>query len=293
MEKDISIIIVNYNTAEIVRNCINSVLPQTGLNYEIIVADNASSDNSVELLRKFGDKIKLIVNDEDIGFGKACNQAEKYTTGKYLFFLNPDTWMHEPNDLKKIYEFAQANPQCGLITTNIVGIDGVENAKPKYFYPGEKTILETMPPMPGKIAWVLGAVIIIPANIFREINGFDEDFFLYSEDLDICLRIRKAGYEIGHISDVTITHISGVTEINSSKYDWTLRRHKAYILFYQKHYSSASIKKIAQEKIAYARPRAIKHKIFNILLFFRRKYHKERLSYYQAICDVYKDYLPY
>jgi len=290
--KDISIIIVNYNTAEIVRNCINSILPQTGIDYEIIVADNASSDNSVELLQGFKDKIKLIINNDDLGFGKACNQAAEYATGKYFFFLNPDTLLHKPDDLKKIYEFAQANPQYGLITTQLVDPTGEVTDEPGYSYPNEKYLVDPLPPLPGKIAWVLGAVMIIPSDIFYKINRFDEDFFLYAEDLDVCLRIRKSGYEIGCFSDVSITHIGGASETKTDQYALTTRKYSAKHMFYKKHYSPASIKKLMKKTYNRARFRTFTHKILAFLCI-NKDYHLKKTRHYQAICDLKKAYAKY
>src|SRR5579863_6660591 len=100
-----SVIIVNYNTAELVKQCIDSLLKQTGIEFEIIVVDNASHDHSLTVLNEYGTKIRLLANTENAGFGKANNQGFRLGQGRYLFLLNPDALLQSPTDLRYLISF--------------------------------------------------------------------------------------------------------------------------------------------------------------------------------------------
>lgn len=248
---DISVIIVNYKTPQEVKNCVESVLQQKNVNFEIIVVDNDSQDKSVEVLENFGGQLKLIKNSENIGFGRANNLAAHQALGKYILLLNPDAWLQYPNDLEKMVKFMENNKQFGLVGTKIVNKCGRET-RPNKFYPGERYIGYPYKNLPGAIAWVLGACMIIPKKIYEKIAGFDEDYFLYGEDPDICLRIRKLGYEIGYFFDVAITHIGAVTERETSWYDRTIRKQKGLLLFYQKHYTPSAVRTLVRHDLKQA-----------------------------------------
>lgn len=253
MNLDISIVIVNYNTAEDVKHCIESVLMQQDIQFEIIVVDNASQDDSVVILKQFGSKIHLIESDKNLGFGQANNLAATQARGKYLFLLNPDALMLAQHDLKKIVQFMNDNKQFGLVGTRIVKANGKDESKPNYAYPGERFIGRPYRGLPGKIAWVLGASIVMPKKIFDKIGGFDSDFFLYGEDPDICLRVRKLGYQVGYFPDVVVKHIGGTSERGTNWYQLTLKKQKALYLFYKKHYSLSAMQFLIRRDIRQAR----------------------------------------
>ena len=285
---DISIIIVNYNTAHFLEACIDSILDQKNADYEIIVVDNGSTDNSFEVLAEYEEKITLIKNNENLGFGKANNIGAKVAKGNYLFLLNQDTEFTSDQDLKKITDFVKTNKQYGLVSTHITEMKTKRETKPRISYPGEKIVRETITGLPGDIAWVLGAVMILPKEVYAQINGFDEDFFLYGEDIDICLRVRKAGYAIGYFSEVEILHFGGSTEIHSGQYARTQRKQKALVLFYQKHYSPDDCLSLFQYELKRARFRALTHKI---RCFFGAKRSCQRYEHYKAIVDICRDAL--
>ena len=291
---DISVIIVNYNTAHIIKTCITSILKQEKINYEIIVIDNASQDQSLKTLQEFKDKITLIPSKINLGFGKANNEAFKHALGKYLLLLNPDAELQNSQDLNKIYSFMKTNPQYGLVGTKIVNENQNTETKPKHYYSGEKYIKHSLKALPGTIAWVLGACMIIPKEVYKKTGGFDEDFFLYAEDADLCLRIRKLGLEIGYFPAVTIHHIGSASEHKTSKYDLTLKKHQALLTFYKKHYSEQDVKLLVKKELHKANLRIFFHKL---ALFFSRvlnkesriKYHQNNIQHYQAICEVNKN----
>ena len=284
---DISIIIVNYNTAEFVKRCIKTVLKQLDVEFEIITIDNASRDNSSAVLNQFGGNIKVINNLNNFGFGKANNQGFKVSTGKFIFLLNPDAELQTCHDLRDIVLFMSNNPQYGLVGTRIVNSAGKDETKPKYFYLGEKYIGHPFQHLPGKIAWVIGASMILPRNVYEKIGGFDEKFFLYGEDADLCLRVRKLGYEIGYLEQVKIFHVDGASERKTSPYDLTLKQQEALHIFYKKHYSKMDIQFLVKRNIKLSRYRMFLHKLRLILGISPSR---SRYDHYRAMYDSSKNF---
>lgn len=242
---DISVIIVNYNTAALMAPCLDSVFKQTAANYEIIVVDNASQDDSVTVLQQYQDRITLIANQTNVGFGKANNQAAKVARGNYLFLLNPDAELQDTSAFVTLLAFMNNNLQCGLLGTRIVKTaDGAE-AKPCYFYPGQRYLKKQLQ-LPGKIAWVLGASMFIRQEVFAQVNGFDEDYFLYAEEVDLCLRIRQHAYTIEYCPAVVVRHIGGASESSNPPVARWQRKYAGLQLFLRKHYSQTEVIKLLQ-----------------------------------------------
>lgn len=282
MLANVSVIVVNYNSGDVVERCLLSILSQQGISCEIIVVDNASQDNSKAVLEKYKDKVKIIFNEENLGFGKANNVGFKEAKGNFIFLLNPDASFKTSYDLKNMVSFSSQNPQCGLIVPKVLREDG-NITEPKLRYTGEKNS-DVSGQLPGKWAWALGAAMLIPRNVYQKINGFDEDFFLYGEDLDICLRVRKAGYEIGYCDSVLIDHVGAYSEKKTDWYERETKKQKGIFLFYKKHYPQSRVIEIAKNEQRRSRWR----KLFHDLKFklFGREYSKNKALRYKAIFDV-------
>lgn len=251
---DVSIIIVNYNTAAIVRECINSVLTQVGLSYEIIVIDNASSDESNVVLTSLqiqGD-VDVVLNTENVGFGRANNQAFQRSHGRYIFLLNPDAVLLVSDDLQRLVAFMDANPSCGLAGTRILKGDVGHESAPARYYPGEKFLQRPLERLPGDIAWVLGASMIIRREVYASVQGFDEDYFLYAEEADLCLRIRSRGFAIAQYGEVAVRHIGGISERNSPIELVQRKKQAGLYLFYRKHYAAEEIVRLVKRDRARA-----------------------------------------
>ena len=194
---DFSIVIVSYNTADLIGECLASAFASEDCEKEIFVVDNASTDDSADVVRRQFPGVHLVANVENRGFAAANNQVLPLCRGRYLLFLNPDTVL-PPLSLKTLGDFLERNPRVGLAGARIVNPDGTDQESVSRRYPGEKFAVGELTGLPGRIACVLGAAMAARAEIIRAVNGFDESFFLYGEDEDLCLRIRKAGYEIGY-----------------------------------------------------------------------------------------------
>jgi N-acetylglucosaminyl-diphospho-decaprenol L-rhamnosyltransferase len=248
---DLSIIIVNHNTADMLIRCLHSIRSQSSHSSEVIIVDNASQDNSLEIAEGSLSRLTVIANKRNLGFARANNQALKISRGRYTYFLNPDTELKE-GVLYAIIEFMKSNPEVGLAGTRILNPDGSIQSSVERHYPGERHSRGELSGLKGDIAWVSGASMIARRSVMREVNGFDERFFLYGEDLDLCLAVRNAGWTIGYIPMAMVVHWGGMSERNTLPIDVWKKKFNAEILFYQKHYSDKTIRAIKRANIIQA-----------------------------------------
>lgn len=278
---DISIIIVSYNTAELTLACLESVFLSQGVSYEVFVVDNASGDGSAESIRIKFPAVKVIANNTNRGFGAANNQALRECSGRYVVFLNPDTTVG-PESFTKMITFMDVHPDVGLAGPRVLNPDGSRQDSVSYRYPGHRYGAKDLGSLPGEIACVLGACQIASAKLLHELGGFDEDFFLYGEDQDICLRIRKRGFRIGFIDEAVIMHHGGQSERTTMPAEVVRKKIRAELLFYSKHYRPETARTLCKKLIN----RAV-WRIFTIRIFLAAVPNKtdarEKLARYRVI----------
>jgi GT2 family glycosyltransferase len=225
--------IVNYNTKDDLKECLTSINENAkGLEYSIIVVDNNSTDGSQEFIKSLNGKTFsfIILNKENKGFGSACNQIAKKTRTPYLLFLNPDVLVTK-GSIERLDSFMKEHPEVVLATGKLLNLNGTLQLSCRRF----PTILRALfgraslsrklfPDNPitrnymlteldyNSIQypdWIRGAVMMVRTKLFSEVRGFDEQFFLYLEDTDLCLRFRKKGYEIAYVPDAVFYHKLG------------------------------------------------------------------------------------
>lgn len=240
---DISVVIVSYNTADLIEACLSSVMASQRLSLEMFVIDNASKDGSADVVREFSPSVHLIVNDANRGYGAANNQAIQECTGQYVILLNPDTTV-EPDSFSSMLSYMENNPGVGLAGPRVLNPDGSRQDSVSDRYPGHRYGGNDLGILPGKIACVLGACQIVRGDLLKSLGGFDEDFFLYGEDQDLCLRIRKRGFEIGFIEGAVIMHHGGQSERGTLPAEVIRKKIRAEFLFYRKHYRPETIRRI-------------------------------------------------
>lgn len=224
----VSIIIVNYNTRELLKNCLTSLYQFiSGIKYEIIVVDNASEDDSVKMVQsEFKDCI-IIESKKNVGFGGANNIGALNATGEYLFLLNSDTEFID-DALTTLVSFMESHPDCGICGGNLIDkaklpIHSYGPVLPSpwsdlhrfcncsmtlrygknwcYNYTGK----------PKKVGYITGADLLIKKNLFDELKGFDPDFFMYYEETELTYRVKKAGWNVYSVPEATIVHIKGAS----------------------------------------------------------------------------------
>ncbi len=224
MTPEFSIIIVNYNTKQLLLNCIHSlqIKLKNGPKYEIIVLDNASTDGSPIALKKISLKnLKVIQSKINLGFAKGNNIAAKQAKGKYLFFLNSDTLIKEIN-LSKIAQLFEKDQHIGLIAPKLLNIDNtiqpscyhsqnLKNAIKEYWL-GQKNAFSKYTPnkkTASEVDLVVAAAIFLPTKLFWQIGGWDERYFMYFEDLELCKKLKSANKKILYVPDLQVVHLHG------------------------------------------------------------------------------------
>ena len=248
---DVSIIIVNYNTTKLVIDCINSIyVHSTNIVFEIIVVDNCSPDRSIEKITQIFPDITLVLNDKNNGFGAANNLGNKYAKGKYLFLLNSDTLLLD-NALEQFYDFMENTPDAGICGGNLLTKDLKPNMsflqlKPCLFYQINELFFEvftriiyyknyrysTKNHVSEIKGFIIGADFFVRKELFDQVNGFDEDFFMYYEEVELTYRIEKLNYKSYVIPTIKIIHLEGgSTTISTNKLK---RMRESQKLYYSK-----------------------------------------------------------
>jgi N-acetylglucosaminyl-diphospho-decaprenol L-rhamnosyltransferase len=248
---DLSIIIVSYNTSDLIGTCLASVTAAADVNKEVFVVDNASTDGSADFIRKNFPSVCLVANTENRGFAAANNQILPQCRGRYVFFLNPDTEVVS-GAFKEALSYMDATPQVGLAGTKLINPDGTLHESVSYGYPGEKYTGRELATLKGPIACVQGSSMIARSDVIKTVGGFDEDFFLYGEDQDLCLRIRKSGFEIGYIESAVVIHLGGQSERQTSLPELWRKKTAAELLFYRKHYLPETVARIRRATLTQA-----------------------------------------
>jgi len=225
---DVSVIIVSYNNSKLLRDCLQSVIDNTkGVSYEIIVIDNNSTDGSQDMLRELYPDVTLLCNEENIGFSRANNQGYKRSSGKYLLFLNSDTLILG-DAVEKMTMYIRENPEVGILGPKILDshhqphrsymryLDAKKlffgSKRIRFFIDVEKYRLH----FPAydynsiqNVPWLSGACLMITKKVFEEAGLFDEHYFLYLEDMDLCMQVNRLGYGVVYYPLVEIIHMFG------------------------------------------------------------------------------------
>lgn len=254
---DLSIIIVNYNTKELTKQTLQSIFKYNhNLEYEVIVVDNASTDGSVNMIRREFPQVILIESKDNLGFSKANNIGIRKAKGRYILLLNSDTVL-EDNTLEIMLEFMDSNPDVGAAGCKVVLPDGSLDKACKRSFPtplnalynalkldrlfpynkkfGEYNLTYLNENQVHEVDCLVGAFMMVRRETIEEVGLLDEDFFMYGEDIDWCYRIKKSGWKIVYYPETGIIHYKGGSSKKKNPkliYEF----HRAMYLFYKKHY---------------------------------------------------------
>lgn len=262
---DISIVIVNYNVKDFLSQCIRSIhKSDTDLSYEIIVVDNNSTDGSKEIFEAISEKEEnfyYLYSNKNLGFGKANNLGFELAKGKYTLILNPDTLL-EPNTLQVMFDYMESNPDIGTSGCKVLNLDGTfQSACRRGFptpwasfcklfglqrlFPNSKLFAKynlsfLNEDETNDIDSLIGAFMFTITDLLKKINGFDESFFMYGEDLDLCYRIKQEGFRVSYYPKTTITHFKGESSKRSTLNE-TKHFYDAMEIFAKKHYGNSKL----------------------------------------------------
>ena len=248
----LSVVIVSYNVRDYLENCLQSVSRALeGIEGEVFVVDNHSDDDSVEAVRSQYPWVRLIENQENMGFSRANNIAIRESRGEYVLLLNPDTIVEEAT-LREVLRFMEEHPKAGGAGVMMHNADGSLAPESRRALPTpwvsclkmlgftKRYYMSHLPwDQPGRIEVISGAFCFLRKKALDEVGLLDEDFFMYGEDIDLSYRLMKGGWENWYLP-YSITHFKGKST-QKSDYRYVHIFYKAMLIFFRKHYSHLSL----------------------------------------------------
>ncbi|MBI2793269.1 MAG: glycosyltransferase [Ignavibacteria bacterium] len=261
-QPDVSVLIVNYNVKDYLLQCLRSVKASEGTaSIEIIVVDNASSDNSISELRELFPDVVWVELPENIGFGRGNNVGLKHCKGKYVLFLNPDTLIAH-NTVQTMVDYLEAHSDVGLAGCKVLNADGTFQLACRRGLPtpwasfcklfGLQALFPNSPLFARynltyksvdetyDVDALIGAFMMGRLEVVRSVNGFDPEFFMYGEDLDLCYRIQKRGLHVRYVHTTSIVHFKGESTRRSS-IDEVQIFYNAMRIFARKHFGRSTL----------------------------------------------------
>ncbi len=249
---NLSVVILNYNVRYFLELCLHSVKAATSkIDAEIIVVDNNSSDNSCEMVKQLFPDVILIENKENLGFSKGNNQGVALAKGEYICILNPDTVVPEDAFLQ-LLDFSKAKKNLGIVGCKLIDGSGKFLPESKRNIPVVKVALQKIRGNSSnyyanhvqengiaKVDILVGAFMFMKRAMFNELNGFDEDYFMYGEDIDLSYKSIKKGFNNYYVGTTICVHYKGESTLKDTSY--AKRFYGAMQVFYKKHFKSNSI----------------------------------------------------
>lgn len=221
----IGVVVVSYASADTLEHCVQRLLLAEGV-ARVVVVDNASPDDSAERMARLAaaePRLTLVRNDRNRGFGAACNQGASALAEHWVAFVNPDAYV-EPDTLSRLVTYARARPGAGLLGVHLVDASGQPDGAARRMEPtlgellrgawqgGDRLAMGRDPALDLQPVDALsGALMLMPHALFVSLGGFDEGYRLHAEDLDLCRRVRDAGYEVLVANDIGVVHVRGVS----------------------------------------------------------------------------------
>jgi hypothetical protein len=272
---DVSVVIVSFNTREVLKRCLHALRTEGNqLASEIIVIDNGSSDGSVEMVAAEFPQVQLIDPRRNLGFAAANNLAFLAARGKYFILLNSDAFV-SPEAIQRAFQHMEDEPGTALGGARLIGEDGGWQPSARYFpsllndflslsglahryrksrFIGRADRTWADPMQVADVDWVPGAFSIIRASALEKVGNFDESFFLYYEEVDLCRRLKAAGYAVRYWPDVVVTHLGGESSKSmqhavrsKAGAQLTLWRMRSGLLYYRKHHGGGAWRTLAAE----------------------------------------------
>jgi len=249
-----SIVVVSFNVRSLLADCLMSINSVVGV-AEIVVVDNASGDGSVDMVRTTFPRVRLIVNEQNPGFGAAANQGLRACTTPYALLLNADTRLRA-DTLIGLARALDADDQAAVAGPRLVGADGqiqascfpfptplhvfldLAGGNPSRQLPrlGKHTPHREAQDQPCSVDWTLGAALALRREAIDAVGGFDEGYLMYCEETDLCYRLRAAGWRTIFVPATTVEHIGGASTAQQRR-RWDIQLFRSRFRFYEQHYS--------------------------------------------------------
>lgn len=240
---DLSVIIVNWNGRDLLKQCLDSLAHVTALALDVIVVDNASTDGSPALVRESYPQVRLLENRENLGFSRANNQGIRVATGRHILLLNSDTIV-QPGAFEAMVALLDRHPRLGVVGAELLNLDGSLQPSWAAFPTWLSEVLgrnfrarRPMSAEPGAylVDWVGGACLAARREAIVEVGLLDEAIFMYTEETDWCYRFVKAGWGVAYLEGAKVTHLGGGSSRRSSVRS-LIELQKSKVYFFDKHY---------------------------------------------------------
>lgn len=238
----IAVAIVNWNTRDLLRTCLQAVLAEEPA--EVVVADNGSQDGSVEMVRRDFPSVTLIVSPENPGYGAASNRAISRCGAGYILLLNSDTELR-PGALRTLRGYLEGHQRVGVVGPRLLNPDGTPQQScfpfPRPLRPLTKRRTGSFAhDRAGQVPWVVGAALAMRRTAFEAADGFDESYHMYFEEVDLCYRLRKAGWETHFTPDAEVMHLVGAST-RQRRAEMLLRTRLSSLEFFRRHHRGISL----------------------------------------------------
>jgi GT2 family glycosyltransferase len=240
----VSISVVTYNNSQCLDRFLASLHRQRGVSFEVFFFDNASSDDTVRLLKESA-LGELHASPVNLGYGKGHNSNLGHASGEFLVVLNADVEF-EADMIARLVRHMDENPSQAIAGPVVFEGEGSRPFPPRRFYPGEGMIALEKGFERKDIAWINGCAMIIRRDVMKALDGFDGDYFLYQSETDLCLRARRSGHSIGYCDDVMVRHFHRQSQRDVSEYEYARRIFEGSAVFWRKHYSGPELEAIAR-----------------------------------------------
>jgi GT2 family glycosyltransferase len=299
----LSIVIICWNDLKVIRDCLESIYASThNTPLEVIVSDNGSRDGSVEFIRKNYPDVRVIENRANLGFAKGNNVGIQASTGEWIHILNPDTIIHD-GALDRLVAFAQKHPEAGAFGCRVLNPDGSYQISARPFPTVLRYLLAALYLRPlayvskiftsdtytgwkgdseRTVDWQSGCCVMFRGALLKQLAGFDEQFFYQGEEVDLCLRVWKAGYTILFTPEAIITHLGGQS-VGRFRLRFEIEKLRNRYRYFYKHFGPAGARRIRWVCLLSIRVRQAGYSL--VRLIKRDDSIKNRLEMYKVIAE--------
>jgi GT2 family glycosyltransferase len=296
----LSIVILCWNDLTVITNCLRSIYSGThSTEFEVIVSDNGSTDGSLEFIRTAFPQVQVIENGANLRFAKGNNVGIQISKGDYVLILNPDTIIHE-GSLDRFIDFADRHPEAGGFGCRVLNPDGSYQGCARPFptiwrewlgalylrslgYISDVFISDKYVGWRGRtervIDWQAGCCLMVRGELLKRLGGFDEQFYYYYEDLDLCHRIWDAGYPILYTPEAVVTHLGGQSTKNF-RIAFEIDKYRNRYRYFYKYFGRTGARRCRRVSLAWVRVRQIGYGLLHLVA--PSKVSQQRLELYRA-----------
>jgi GT2 family glycosyltransferase len=278
----LSVVIICWNDLRVIRDCLRSIYQGThATDFEVIISDNGSVDDSMEFVRKHYPQARVVENRQNLGFARGNNAGIRASLGEYVLILNPDTILQD-GALDRLVEFADRHPEAGAFGCRVLNPDGTYQVSARLFPTvwrywvaalglAKLSTLFTYEEYAGwhgdterSIDWQSGCCVMFRGDLLKSLGGFDEQFFYHCEEVDLCRRVRDTGRLILFTPEAVITHLGGQS-VGRFPIRFEIEKHRSRYRYFYKHFGAKAARRFRLLSITRIRVRQLGYGLLNLL----------------------------